>query len=1034
MQGVEQGPLPSKLGPGKGWQVGRWGRDLYQNMIFGGVWASRLRMAMTDAGEGPARAYTDIEVPEDGVYKVWAKYEAPPFFNYAFGLRLQNAKGKPVFDKVYGLLEAPKHFSYCDKLSTGSRYWSWGLDHDAAEGYEVKLTRGRYRLVMYKTVNPPPAGGRSVDAILITSDLSPLSAPKQPRYPLLDELRRANHVYFRFRNLSDRPARIQWNHWNHRYPDFYAPLYREQVRFFDAQGRLLPSNPKGDWPEPVAAGQASVWYDLGPTMNTESSSPFKVKALPLTGKPTDPSLPVAVDIALSPQKILKSFELGPGEAELTFLVQPDLQREEGVATTLKLTDIYRDITAKLNAEPRLGPIPKKLRLFAQTSGPGTTTGKTWDFAIAQEYRLALGLNTLHGPLDKAYIEAVIAWWAPHGGIVERSLAFQHSQDPAQIAARVIKAGVGDYFHYLSFGDEIGLPPVDGKDSRAFHEFVRSQGQSPSSLGMPDWEAVRPLSSLSLDVAVQTGVLPNNPAVLRSVVDKLKRLYWFSLRFRVRQGVAIFAAKTRALKEALGEQVETSANLGSMHPFYWMHQAAFIEAFKGRAMSLAWSEDYTYCQPEASRLVVDLEAAYLRKGASYHDTPQMFYCMPHYPGNTPEHLLQNAVMLWAQNVKDLDFFIASPDAWSTENYITYRGGLPTFKTLRTISGMAGRIENDLLPARPDATPVAMLVSESSDVWELEGRSQGDVQPGSRASNVSQEERKNLWYALRLAGYRVDLVTEDDMKEGLLKNYRAVYMCGHNLERLAAEALKDWVTEGGVLFATAGAARRDEFDEPLTELDPVLGRGAPKTFRGYRGPLRAKLELLFEKTLDRAGGVEVLCSKETFEPAAEARVLARYDSDNQPAWVKHTVGKGVAYYSGILPGQAFVKPALPVQPAGKGGPYGDFEPVNFDPAAQSMILRPLQDNQILPDVSIAHRGVVAGRLSGPTSTVLPLVNLAEQHDGRLHNLKIVLTGVARPPQRVWSCFYPKGLPFKVLGHQVTITLPALQTADVIVLSQP
>src|SRR4051812_49381055 len=44
MQGVAQ----DKFGPGAGWQVGRWGQDLYQNMIFGGVWASRLRVAMAD--------------------------------------------------------------------------------------------------------------------------------------------------------------------------------------------------------------------------------------------------------------------------------------------------------------------------------------------------------------------------------------------------------------------------------------------------------------------------------------------------------------------------------------------------------------------------------------------------------------------------------------------------------------------------------------------------------------------------------------------------------------------------------------------------------------------------------------------------------------------------------------------------------------------------------------------------------------------------------------------------------------------------
>jgi len=80
MKGVAQ----DKFGPGKGWQVGRWGYDLYQNMIFGGVWASRLRVAMTDSGNDPAEATSEIEVPADGAYKVWVKYECPPFFNTSF--------------------------------------------------------------------------------------------------------------------------------------------------------------------------------------------------------------------------------------------------------------------------------------------------------------------------------------------------------------------------------------------------------------------------------------------------------------------------------------------------------------------------------------------------------------------------------------------------------------------------------------------------------------------------------------------------------------------------------------------------------------------------------------------------------------------------------------------------------------------------------------------------------------------------------------------------------------------------------------
>jgi len=1069
MKGVDQ----QKFGAGPTWQVGRWGYDLHQNMIFGGVWASRLRVAMTDAGAqatdkkakktAPVEASTEITVPTTGTYKIWAKYEAPPFFNYAFGLRVQALdkngkvkKGKPVFEKTYGLLDSPKHFNFTNKLTKGSLYWNWGIDHDAAEGYETALPAGRYRVTMIKTPNPAPAGARSVDTFLITSDLSEISSPRYPRYPLLDELRRANHVYFRFRNLSAAPAKINWNHWNHRYEDFYSPFYLDKVRYYDAQGKPLEAKDvvttrTGTWQEPVAAGAVSVWHDLGPTMNVESTSPYTVKMLPVGAKANDPSVPVEVDIALAPNEksIVKSFKLAPGEPVLGFLVQPDLYRPDGVKYSVKFTDIYRDVAEQLNKEPRLGPIPKQIKFYAFTGSPGYRSGSAWDLDYGQGLRHAMGLNTIDAALDKDDIHAVIDWWKDKGGIIERSVTYQHSQDVAAVAADIKKKDVEKYISFLSYGDEIGLPAIDITQPAlldSFREFVKKNGETPQSLGVENWEQVKPLQSLSSDVAVKIGVLPEGTQSTQGVLNKLKRLYWYSSEFRIQHGIEEFATKTRTLKAALTPQIETSANLGGMHPFFWMHQSSFIEAFKHNAMSLAWSEDYTYTQPEGSRLVVDFEAAYLRKGTSYNGQRMQFYVMPHWPGNTPQHLMQNAMLLWAQNVKDIDWFNAGPDIWATENYIAYRGGLPMWKMLRTISGMAGAIENDLLPAKPDAAPVAMLLSEASDVWELEGGSQGGVfpaengKPATVASNISQEERKAIWYALRLAGYRVDMLTEKDVQDGLLKNYKAVYVCGQNMERKAADAMKTWVEQGGVIFATAGAARKNEFDEPLTTLDGVLGRGAQKSYQRYRGPLRAKMELLFEKPIDKVqvvpGVFDALASQEIFETAPGAEVLARYAKGNGPALVKLTSGKGVGYYTGTLPGQAFLKKGMPVKPAGKGGDvnnFSHFQSTVFDEAARAVILRPLLENNILPDTTVKHQNVATGRLSSPASIVLPIVNLAEQSEGQLKNLEITLGNVPAAPKKVWSPFHPNGMPFKHDGDKLNITLPALQTGDVIVVSK-
>ncbi len=1047
MKGVEQ----DKFGQGKGWQVGRWGQDLYQNMTFGGVWASRLRMAMTDSGSEAASVTSEIEVPADATYKVWAKYECPPFFNYAFGIKIEpvGGKGGAVFDKTYGLIESPKHYCFTTKLTSGSLYWNWGIDHDAAEGYEVKLAKGKYRVTLYKTKNPEPAGVRSVDTIMITSDLSPISSPRMDRYPLLDELRRANHVYFRFRNPAGSPApvKVAWNHWNHRFQDFYQPFYRDLVKFYDEAGKLLES-PKpntGDWPDPIAPGKSGPWYDLGITMNTESTSPYTFRALADGAAATSPSAPLELDIALEPSnsKIVKSFKLEKGEDMLCVLVQPDLFREEGVEYTKKTGDIYRELTRQLNDEKRLGPIPKRMKLFGATAAP-TCPFLTSEIPVRMEFRQALGLNTFEGVQEPDFARGMLDWSRKNGNLlIERSMYYHHSTDPTAIAESIKKDGHAEQFHYLSYGDEIGLPPVDVTDAKkveAFREYLRKAGETPEKLGVTSWDQVKPMAGFSSAVAVQIGVLPKEKEKGGDAdLAKFKRLYWHSCQFSQEQGIEAFAGKTAELRAALGDEVHASANLGGMHPFYWMHQAAFIESFKHKAMTLAWTEDYTYCMPEATRLVADFEAAYLRKGASYNNNRMMFYCMPHWPGITPEALIQNAVLEWGQNVKDLDFFGACPDIWATENYIAYRGGLPTWKAIRTISGMAGLIEDHLVAATTEPARIAMLLSESSDIWEVEGKGQGAVEPGSVATNVSQEERKAIWYALRNAGYRVDQLTEEDVADGLLKNYSVLYVCGQNLQRKCVPKIKEWVQNGGAVFATAGAARKDEFDEPLTDLDEMFGRWNAISYQRYKGPLRARLELLFEKPLDTvklATGekVKALCSREETTSLQDATRLATYENGS-PAFIEKSVGKGHAYYTAMLPGQAYIQAGLPVTPQGKGGSQTSpwmIESLTFDAVASKMIRKPLDALGIKPDVMVNQPGVVTNRLKGPKSTIITVVNLAQQQKGTLKDVRLSIH-VDGGVKRAWSCFHSKGS-LRINRDEagvIEVTLPTLEAADVIVL---
>lgn len=1108
---------PATINKGR-WTVGHWGRDLYQNMIFGGVWSSRFANAVTDATDTPAEAFSDVEVPEARRYKLWAKYECPPFFNYPFAVRVEKLddKGKPagkLFEQVFGLRNAVKHYSFMSKTMKGDLYWNWGMDHDAAEGYELDLPKGKVRVTLAKAANPDakanpgPTAGRSVDCLLITSKLTETSAPLMDVFPLMDEFQRENHLYFRYRNTGSAPIVIEHNHWSHRRNYYYYMGNTEGVRFFNADGTVINDDKGaplktsgGNWLKPIAPGEFSPWIDLGPTITTENSCPFHATAFPIDAKgvkmkePPAQPLPFAMDIAFEPSEktIVKSFVTGKGEPQLAVLIQPDLKTKEGREWTLKTVDVYRRMTEQLNDIPRVGPVPSKIKLYGYIGRPywgaalaGGDNSSTDGFAEAMDYNIALGHNTTDAPVGNTpgYDRIVAYYKAKKTPFIEVSGKFHHSQSLDVVRGIYTKRPEGldpklpipadapvdekarSRFFYISFGDEIGLPHIDLKNEKLladFRAFLQKRGVKPEEVGFKTLDEVKPLATFSGDVAVQIGVIPkptsdaDKPAIPEGAAAKpLKLLYWLTHVFNIESGVADFAEKTRQMTQAVGPHFKTTANLGGMHPFYWMHQGAFIDSFKGKAMTLAWSEDYDYCQPEISRLVIDFQAAYLRAGSKYHDTPMMFYNMPHYPGNTGTHLLQNAVSLWGQNVKDLDFFCTAPDIFATENYIAARGGVAaTGRAMRQISGMAGNIEDALLPARTRKARVAMLLSEASDVWELEGLSQGHVtpaadgKPASAATNVSQEERKAIWNCLRRAGYLVDLITENDLADGYLKDYSVLYVCGRNVERRSAPVIKTWVENGGTLYLTAGAGRRDEADQPLAELDALVGRGEPVAEGAvfYRGPLRAKLEMLF---LDPLGRAKISANSALGTPAAEfdafasreivrtashpTQALGEY-SDGKFAATCAKVGKGTGIYIGALPGIAWAKPAMRFQPMGKGGPETNaahFEPTDFNEQAGAAVLLPVTAAKLAPDYTPSLRGVVCNILDSKEHTLVTAVNLTRQTDGKRKDVTITLT-TPTPVKSATTALKAK-VGVETVDGKTVLRLKELDEADVIVLSR-
>ena len=199
-----------------------------------------------------------------------------------------------------------------------------------------------------------------------------------------------------------------------------------------------------------------------------------------------------------------------------------------------------------------------------------------------------------------------------------------------------------------------------------------------------------------------------------------------------------------------------------------------------------------------------------------------------------------------------------------------------------------------------------------------------------------------WALAHAGYDADYLAEEDVEAGELSRYKVLYLDGPQLRRTAAEAIRDWVDRGGVLFASAGAASRDEFDRPMDLLEKTFG-AISRGFAVKAKAGRPKFELRGLKPLDHldaaagAAGTPVaaldqLCYQERLEAMPGARVILT-DREGRPAGTMNKAGRGTAIRVATLPGISYTHEA--VQP-----PYDpdSYSPQNFRAALRDFVAWP------------------------------------------------------------------------------------------------
>jgi hypothetical protein len=213
-------------------------------------------------------------------------------------------------------------------------------------------------------------------------------------------------------------------------------------------------------------------------------------------------------------------------------------------------------------------------------------------------------------------------------------------------------------------------------------------------------------------------------------------------------------------------------------------------------------------------------------------------------------------------------------------------------------LLAKSEHVLYGARPvHPAQVAVVNPRSSEIWARL----------TNASPAAYENVKWTYTALQHSQIPVDPLDEVMLATEDLSRYKVIYISGANLTRAAAEKVAAWVRDGGTLVTSAGGLARDEANQPLEILQPILGlkeRKPVEFFYQIAAYGATNLERydetkhVLKPSTVKLGEQKIIVAKETLLPDT-AKVILRF-SDDSPAMTLNTVGKGKVFVAAFYPG--------------------------------------------------------------------------------------------------------------------------------------
>ncbi len=968
-------PAQVNSNPGEGWKAQNWGENYYAATMANTFLSRKAFLGVPEQCGTPQTATIAVEVPRAGQYLALVRYEAAYRFETQFKLRVEQA-GAVKLERRYGARENIKIWAF-KGAGQGTLQkevaWDWG----AVENIVWEGHDAAVDLEAGRATLTLIADRQPQPAARRNIDLVLLTADEAD---VKERIEKEN--YLPLDGLLTQAGDVFMRIINHepRPIAISADHCTEHSPYWVHLRRWKPVKTE------VAASGSSEWIDVGGLLDSLNDGQWSVSRSTnppaAQGESEGWTAEFAIRNATGSLEPISRFKTKAARLDLAYDANTRYSRRIRL-----IEDVLYDLLDYLKKQPSPGAPPERTIVYG-----GSFSSRPDDpryTAARDEFNRMFSLQAYGEPKSRA-----------------TDMIDLRGQDPAALETQLKKiadSGKAGQIRVVSLGDEIGLSAPAGDVSAGFRAWAQARGLKAGEI---DPAAGDEWGKIAFDTNTK------NP-----------RLYYYSRLYEYQFGIDELKTQTDLIKRYL-PRADTGANFSPHHgPPYLGSAHKWISLFRQGGMTLPWSEDYSWQVPVATQQMTTILLDLMRFGNRYHPERAIcFYVMPHWPGNTVKswrRLFYGAIGHGATIINLFEF--RPVQTAYTENHVS----LPEMyaEVRRSLAELA-RFEDIVQDGRIHKGEAALWYSQAGDAWD------------NHASPFGAGKR-TLYVAARHRQLGVDIIDEEDALNGTLKDYAVLYLSDRNVSRAAAGSIAAWVKEGGRLFVTAGGAMRDEFNEPNTIMQQLLGvqeaslEIAPDPTIYYEKqdlPFASPVEHVM---ISRNGGeaqlIPVFGAISRVTPANDAAIAGRF-KDGSPALTHRRLGPGTATYCAFLPGLSYFKPAIPMRPVDRGSTDDAMAhtiPCQFDTTAADVIGEPAKGVAVtvrasVPTVEAMLKESSAGR-------AIVLVNWS---GAPVSNLVVSLCGPTKPQSVRLASGNAISSPEWMDGAAV-FTLDSLDVADALIL---